>query len=177
MLINSSDSSGSSSGSSSSGSSSDSGSDNDEDALMDQIKSDLYHQRIARAQEIVNRRQAEWDIESDSELSVLASSLFNGIEDIESGRGISVESGDVEMGGTGSGLTDQDDQDSQGNGVDSGVGVPTVGLSPRRTRSGKVVKYKEDQASGLKLKNLQYKPSFRLVSNCLLQLDKSLESH
>jgi hypothetical protein len=42
-------------------------------------------------------------MESDGELSVIASSLFNGIEGIEAG---SVESGDVEMGGTGSGLAD-----------------------------------------------------------------------
>jgi hypothetical protein len=85
-------------------------------------------------------------MESNSELSVLASSLFNGMdmEDIESGQGIGVELGDVEMGGTRSGLTDQDDQDDQGNSVDSRVGVPTVGLSPRRTRSGKVVENKED---------------------------------
>ena len=85
-------------------------------------------------------------MESDSELSVLASSLFSGMdmEDIELGQGIGVELSDVEMGGTGSGLTDQDDQDDQGNSVDSRVGVPTVGLSPRRTRSGKVVECKED---------------------------------
>jgi hypothetical protein len=91
-------------------------------------------------------------MESDSELLVLASSLFNGIdiEDIESGQGIGVELGDVEIGRTGSGFTDQDvqdnqdDQGSQGNSVDSRGGVLTVGLSPRRTRSGKVVKYKED---------------------------------
>ena len=47
-------------------------------------------------------------MESDSELSVLASSLFSGMdmEDIELGQGIGVELSDVEMGGTGSGLTD-----------------------------------------------------------------------
>lgn len=68
-------------------SSSDLGSNIDEDALIDQIESNLYYQQVARAQEIVNRQQAEWDIESGSELLVLASSLFNSIdiEDIELG--------------------------------------------------------------------------------------------
>jgi hypothetical protein len=42
-------------------------------------------------------------MESDSELSVLPSSLVNGIEGIETGG---VKLGDVEMGGTSYGLTD-----------------------------------------------------------------------
>jgi hypothetical protein len=73
MLINSSDSSGSSSSNSSS--------NINKEAIMDQIESNLYNQQIARAWEIVNRRQAE------------------------------LESADVEMGGTvGSiSLVDQDD--------------------------------------------------------------------
>lgn len=41
---------------------------------------------------------------------MLASSLFNGMEDIELG---SAKSSDVEMGGTGASLTDQDSQDGQ----------------------------------------------------------------
>jgi hypothetical protein len=54
-------------------------------------------------------------MESSSELLVLASSLFNSIdmEDIKSGQGISVELGNVEIGRTGSGLTNQDIQDDQ----------------------------------------------------------------
>jgi hypothetical protein len=134
----------------SSGSSSDSGSDVDEEAIMDQIESDLYNQRIARAWEIVNRQQAEWDMESDSELSVLASSLFNGMEGIETGG---AELGDVEMGGTSSGPTDQDGQggeDGQGDGLEDidgrasgGKATLGAGTSPRRTRSGKEVKYRD----------------------------------
>jgi hypothetical protein len=79
------DSSSSSSNSSSDSSSDNSGSDIDEEAIMDQVESELYHQRIARAWEIVNRRQAELDIEG-----------------IETGG---VKSSDVEMGGTSYGLT------------------------------------------------------------------------
>jgi hypothetical protein len=54
-------------------------------------------------------------MESDSGLLVLASTLFNGMdmEDIESGQGITVKLGDVEMSGIGSGLTNQDIQDDQ----------------------------------------------------------------
>lgn len=100
MSIDSSDSSGSSSGSLSSGSSSDLGSNNDEEALMDRAESELYHQRIARAWEIVNRRQAELDME----------------EGIETG---SAELDDIEMGGTGAGLADQDVQDDAQDGQDS----------------------------------------------------------
>jgi hypothetical protein len=95
-------------------------------------------------------------MESDGELSVMASSLFNGMEGIETGG---VELGDVEMGGIGSGLADQDGQDGQdgqGNGQGNGEGnglkgvgsrvsggttIQGVGTSPRRTRSGKVLKY------------------------------------
>jgi hypothetical protein len=40
---------------------------------------------------IANSRQAELDIESDSELSVLAISLFKGMDGIESGQDIGVE--------------------------------------------------------------------------------------
>jgi hypothetical protein len=141
LSISSSDSSGSSTGSSSSGS----GSDIDGEAIMDQIESDLHRERIARAWEIVNRRQAELYMESDSELSVMASSLFNGMDGIETGG---VKSGDVEMGGTSSGLTGQDGQggqDSQGNGlknvgsrVSSGITIQGTGTSSRRTRSLKM---------------------------------------
>jgi hypothetical protein len=89
MSVDSSDLSGSSSGSSSGGPSS----DIDEQAIMDQIEFDLYRGRIARAWEIVNRRQAELSMESDSEISALASSLFNSTEGIETG---SAELGEIE---------------------------------------------------------------------------------
>jgi hypothetical protein len=49
-------------------------------------------------------------MESDSELLVLASSLFNGMEGIEIGG---AKLGDVEMGGTSSSPTDQDGQGSE----------------------------------------------------------------
>ena len=76
----------------SSSSSSNSGSDIDEEAIMDQVESDLYRERIARAWEIVNRRQEELDMESDSENSSAASSLFNSMEGIEtSGVKLGVE--------------------------------------------------------------------------------------
>jgi len=70
---------------------------------------------MARAKEIVDRRRQEEvednDIQSDSELSVPATSLFDGI-DTEG-----VELSDIEMGGiVGSGLADQDDQGDGING-------------------------------------------------------------
>jgi hypothetical protein len=96
MSIDSSDLSGSSS--------SDWSSDIDEEAIMDQIESDLYNQRIARAWEIVNCRQAE------------------------------LELADVEMGGTvGSiSLADQDSQDNQDcQGGQDGQGDGPGGVSSR----------------------------------------------
>ena len=63
-----------------------------------------YHDGVvARAHGIMGRDRQRIELEnagdnaiqSDSELLVLASSLFNGMEGIESGQGI-----DVEMGGT-----------------------------------------------------------------------------
>ena len=90
------------SSSSSGGSNSGLDSNTDEEALRDQMESALYHKQIARAWEIVNRRQQEREREekeyiqeqeqtgkqeSDSELSIIASSLFDSIE------------GDAEMGG------------------------------------------------------------------------------
>jgi hypothetical protein len=132
LSINSSDSSGSSSGSSSSGSSSGSnsgsGSSIDEEAIMDQIELDLHHERIARAWEIVNRRQAEWD----------------GMEGIETSG---VELGGIEMDRTGASLTDQGGQDSSrknlGGRVSGRITIQGAGTSPMRTRSGKVVKHKD----------------------------------
>lgn len=60
---------------------------------------------------MINSRQAELDIESDNEISVLAISLFNGMDGIESGQGIGVEDTEmegIESGGTGFGFADQD---------------------------------------------------------------------
>jgi hypothetical protein len=62
--------------------------------------------------------------------------------------------GDVEMGGTGASLADQDvqdDQDDQGSGLEdvggrvgSGITIQGAGTSPRRTRSGKILKYNDE---------------------------------
>jgi hypothetical protein len=49
------------------------------------------------------RQQQEQGLENDNELSVLATSLFNGMEGIEVGG---AELADVEMGGTSNFLTD-----------------------------------------------------------------------
>lgn len=81
---------------------------------------DRYDFAIARAKEIVDRYRLEEvednDIQSDSKLSMPASSLFDGV-DIEG-----VELGDIEMGGiAGSGLADQDDQGDSIDGQDNGV--------------------------------------------------------
>ena len=62
--------------------------------------------------------------QSDSELSVLASSLFNNINSIKSSEGISVKLGDVEIS-----RTDQ---------------VKTK-TGPWRTRSRKIVKYRDPE--------------------------------
>jgi hypothetical protein len=106
----------------------------DENRLY-QAEMELYNAQVARAHEIVQLRHREWGIESDSELSVLASSQFS-IDDIGLGQGVSVELGDVEIGRTG------EVQDSQDHSVDSGI--QGIEISPRRTRSGKVVKYRDD---------------------------------
>jgi SWIM zinc finger len=117
----------------------DSDSDIDEEALIDQIESNLHRERIARAWEIVNRQQAELDIERERELSVLASSSLNGMEGIETGG---AKLGDVELGGIGAGLTGQDgDVEDVGGRVSNRVTTLGARTSLRRTRSGKVVKY------------------------------------
>jgi hypothetical protein len=117
---------------------------------VDQAESNLYYKRVARAHEIVDRRQREWELESKSELSILASSQFNGMDSIESSQGIGVKLSNLEMGGIGSRLTcwgDQDDQDDQDGSIDdvSGrvIAIQGARTSLRRTRSGKVVKYKD----------------------------------
>jgi hypothetical protein len=72
-----------------------------------------YNEIQAQAWAIAARYRQEQHIESsgsdsDSELSVLARSLFKGMGGIESGQSVGV---DVEMGGTTGGLVDQDVQD------------------------------------------------------------------
>ena len=100
-----------------------------------QAKMELYNAQVARAHEIVQLRHREWGMESDSELSVLASSQF-GIDDIGLGQGVSVKLGNIEMSGTG------EVQDSQDHSVDSSI--QGIEISPRRSRSGKVVKYRDN---------------------------------
>ena len=83
---------------------------------------------------------------SDSGLSVLASSLFSGMEGIEVG------------GGTVIGQDGQGNQDSQAivntgithkgtsqDKIGSNSEVPGLILSPRKTRSGRLVKYKDSK--------------------------------
>jgi hypothetical protein len=78
---------------------------------LHQAEIELYNAQVARAHEIVQLRHREWGIKSNSELSVLASSQFISIDDIELGQGVSVELGNVEISGTG------EVQDSQGDGI------------------------------------------------------------
>jgi hypothetical protein len=75
-------------------------------------------------------------MESNSELSVLASSQFISIDDIGLGQGVSVELGNVEISGT-----QGDSIGNQDHGVDSSI--QGIEISPRRTWSGKVVKYRD----------------------------------
>jgi hypothetical protein len=95
---------------------------------MDQIELDLHRKQVARAWEIVNRRQAEWD----------------SMEGIETGG---VELGGIEIDRTGASLTDHGGQDSGlkdiGGRVSSRIPIQGVRTSPMRTRSGKVVKHKD----------------------------------
>jgi hypothetical protein len=88
-----------------------------------------YDELYARAQRIAESERQRLKLEvledrddatalmqSDSELSVLASSLFNGMDGIES---------------------------SQGGGEIQGTGQVETKTSPRRTRSGKIVNYRD----------------------------------
>jgi hypothetical protein len=106
---------------------------------------DYYDVVIARAREIAERQRQEEmkdnDIQSDSE------------HGMDTGG---VELGDIEIGGiAGSGgLVDQDSWDGQhgqgdsledvGSRVGGGITIQGTGTSPRRTRSGKIVKYKDE---------------------------------
>lgn len=107
--------------------------------MEDAAELSRYDEIQSRAWEIAARYYQEQHDEgskSDSD-SELASSLFNSEDGIESGQGIRVEDiemgpGDVEMGGI-----DQDGQDGHGNG--GGITIQGAGISPRRTRSGKLI--------------------------------------
>jgi hypothetical protein len=89
---------------------------------------DRYDFIIAREKEVLERQRQEEvednDIRSDSELSELASSIFDGM--------------DIDM----DGQDDQDGQGDTGSRVGGGMMIQGAGTSPRRTRSGKIVKYK-----------------------------------
>jgi hypothetical protein len=61
---------------------------------------------------------------------VLASSIFNSIDSTDGTDGID--------------SIDGIESSSQDHGVDSRVSVQGIGISPWRTRSGKVVKYRDD---------------------------------
>jgi hypothetical protein len=99
---------------------------------------DCYDFVMARAHEIVERRRQEEfednnilaaedsDCDTDSDLLVLASSLFNGMEGIEYS---SIDGGDMDSGGI---ELDSDDNDA---------GTTGIAFSPRKMRSGKVVGY------------------------------------
>jgi hypothetical protein len=126
-------------------------SDLDSDDLQDlqwQAEMARYDEIRKRADEIRDLQQIEPDSESQSELSVLASSQFDGMDGIEFSQSISTKLGNANVGRTSAVLANQDVQDNQGNsiddqghGIDGGVGAQGIGTSPRRTRSGKVVKY------------------------------------
>ena len=66
------------------------------------------------------------DSNDSSEISVLAGSLFNGMEGIEGG-GIETSGDDEVLGGISGGINFQDSN-----------------TSPRKTRSGRVVKYRDE---------------------------------
>jgi len=119
-----------------------------------------YNKAFARAWAIVAKHQ-NLDVSdaasTNTELSILASSQFNSMEGIESSHGINIVSSNVGVGGIGASLAVQDAQDNpnaqgaqgnqgndSGSSVGSGIMPLSTGISPRRTRSGKIVKYRED---------------------------------
>jgi hypothetical protein len=99
-----------------------------------QAEMDRYDYLRARADAIIERQRREEledndiiDTQSNTKLSVLASSIFNGIDGTDGIDGM-----------------DSIKSSSQDHGVDSRVIVQGIGISPRRTRSGKVVKYRDN---------------------------------
>ena len=108
----------------------------DSDNLQDlQFRAEMeqYDAFIEEAHVIAEKerqRQQEQGQESDSELSALASSLFNGIE--------GTETGSAKLGGQGN------DKEEVGSRVGGGVTIQGLRISPRRTLSEKIVKYKDE---------------------------------
>jgi hypothetical protein len=88
-----------------------------------------YDEIMARAHQIAEssrrRQELEWD--SDGDLSVLASSLFNGMEGIEQGGSTTIRQDDQGDGGV------------QGEIEGSGIMQGLI-FSPRKTRSGRVLR-------------------------------------
>jgi hypothetical protein len=76
-------------------------------------------------------------IQSNSESSVLPSSLFNSMEGIESSQGINTSSSNVEMGSTSSPPNQGDSE--QGGSNNSSISTQSNVISPRRVRSGKIL--------------------------------------
>jgi hypothetical protein len=126
---------------------------------------DRYDFVIARAHEIVERQRREEledndiladednDSNTNSELLVLVSSLFNGIDGLEY-SGIS--SGHMDGGDTDSSNMDCGDMDGSemdcsdmdGGELDSSddsTSAPGIAFSPRKMRSGKVVRYHDEK--------------------------------
>jgi len=94
---------------------------------------DRYDELYARAQRTADQERQRLELEaidnqndaavhSNSELSILASSIFNSIGGIQLSQSISNALGDVEISETGQNRAE---------------------TSPRRTRSGKIVNYKD----------------------------------
>ena len=77
---------------------------------------------------------------SDSGLSVLASSLFSGMEGIEVGGGTVI--GQDSQAIVNTGITHKGTSQDK---IGSNSEVPGLILSPRKTRSGRLVKYKDSK--------------------------------
>jgi len=73
------------------------------------------------------------DSDADSELSVLASSLFDGIDGIEYSGICGIEAGGSIK------------QGSDGDGDNDSTSAPVIAFSPQKMRSGKVVRYHSEE--------------------------------
>ena len=94
---------------------------------------DEYDRCMAKAHEIAEKVRQHQELESDSELSELASSALDGMEGIEIGGNTAISTtvaaGDQEIGQGIGGTRTSGDSEAQ---------VPV--FSPRKTRSGRVIK-------------------------------------
>lgn len=120
--------------------------------LQFRTEMEYYDEVVVRAEGVIEQERERQrleesadnnEIQSDSELSMLASSLFNGIEGIESSQGINVEMGgtsgcqrDSEHGGHGDG---EHGDSEHGDGGHSDSSIQSTVFSPRRIRSGKIL--------------------------------------